>query len=131
MPYRLLLRLMAARIGATQRDGSEGYAGADEFAADLALLSQSLAHHGGVHAGLFSVRRLERRVETFGFHLATLDVRQDALVHRSVMGHLLGDPTWLDLTNFERAARVRRALASGHRFLTPPPPQPPRTLPAL
>jgi len=122
MPYRVLLRLMAARLGATQRDEREGYTSAAEFAADLGLVSHSLAHHGGVHAGLFGVRRLERRVETFGFHLATLDVRQDALVHRSVMGRLLGDPTWLERTSIERADRVRRALASGER---PPPVTPP------
>jgi phosphoenolpyruvate carboxylase len=128
MSYRVLLRLMAARLGATRRDESEGYANAREFAADLGAVSQSLAHHGGVHAGLFAVRRLERRVETFGFHLATLDVRQDALVHRSVMGRLLGDPAWLERTSVERAARVRRALATGERPITPPDDEAERTL---
>ncbi len=128
MSYRLLLRLMAARLGATQRGKGDGYASADEFAADLGLVSHSLAHQGGAHAGLFGVRRLERRVETFGFHLATLDVRQDALVHRSVTGHLLGDPAWLERTSVERAARVRRALATGERPVTPPDDEAERTL---
>lgn len=113
MPYRVLLRLMAARLSATQRDGTDGYGGgADEFAADLDLVSGSLARHGGVHAGLFGVRRLLRRVETFGFHLATLDVRQSALVHRAVTGRLLGDPGWLERSSEERAARVRRAITA-------------------
>jgi len=113
MPYRVLLQLMAARLAATQRDEAHAYGGPDEFASDLSLVSASLASHGGVHAGLFSVRRLQRRVETFGFHLAALDVRQDALTHRSVTGRLLGDPAWLDRSRVERAARVRRAIAAG------------------
>ena len=110
MPYRVLLRLMAARLAATQRDDAQGYADAAEFAADLEVVSRSLEAHGGVHAGLFGVRRLIRRVQTFGFHLATLDVRQDALVHRVVTGRLLGDVGWLERPAAERAHRLRRAL---------------------
>lgn len=128
MPYRLLLRLVAARLAATHRDEADGYVGVEEFAADLALVRESLARHGGVHAGLFAVRRLERRVETFGFHLATLDVRQDALVHRAVAGHLLGDPAWLERTSVERADRVRRALATGEPPGAPPDDEATRTL---
>jgi phosphoenolpyruvate carboxylase len=115
MPYRMLLRLMAARLAATQRDADDGYAGADEFAADLGLVNGSLHRHGGIHGGLFAVRRLERRVETFGFHLATLDVRQHALVHRRVAGHLLADPAWLARTAVERAERVGAAITAGER----------------
>jgi len=37
---------------------------------------------------------LLRRVRTFGFHLVTLDVRQDALLHRRVIGELLGCDDW-------------------------------------
>jgi len=113
MPYRVLLRLMAARLAVTQRDDSQGYADAAEFAADLELVSRSLEAHGGVHAGLFGMRRLIRRVQTFGFHLATLDVRQDALVHRVVTGRLLGEARWLERPAAERAHRLRRALEAG------------------
>jgi len=128
MPYRVLLRLMSERLAATRRDGGPGYAGVDEFAADLGLVSQSLARHVGIHAGLFAVRRLERRVETFGFHLATLDVRQDALLHRDVLRQLLGDPSWLERTSAERTDRVRRALASGERPVAAPEAEAERTL---
>ena len=128
MPYRMLLRLMAARLGATQRDEADAYAGADEFASDLGLVRGSLAGHGGVHAGLFGVRRLLRRVETFGFHLAALDVRQDALTHRIVTGRLLGDPAWLERSSVERAARVRRAIAAGEPPVVPPGEDAERTL---
>jgi phosphoenolpyruvate carboxylase len=120
MPYRVLLRLMAARLEATDRDAPHGYADALEFAADLRLASRSLVAHGGAHAGLFGVRRLLRRVETFGFHLATLDVRQHALVHRAVAGCLLGDPVWLERPAAERAERLRQALAAGEPPATAP-----------
>ena len=92
MPYRVMLSLVAARLDATRRDGSEAYGGADELAADLRAVSASLAAHRGMHAGQFGVRRLLRRVETFGFHLATLDVRQDARVHRAVLSRLESSP---------------------------------------
>ena len=113
MPYRVLLRLIAARLGATGRDEAHAYANPEAFAADVRLVWQSLAAHRGAHAGLFSVRRLLRRIETFGFHLAALDVRQDALTHRAVTGRLLGDPGWLDRSTSQRAARLRHALSSG------------------
>jgi phosphoenolpyruvate carboxylase len=120
MPYRVLLQLVAARLGATLRDEAYAYESADEFAADLQLVSRSLAGHQGVHAGQFSVRRLLWRVETFGFHLATLDVRQDALIHRIVAGRLLGDSGWLERSSAERGDRLRRALRD-HEFPDTPP----------
>jgi len=128
MPYRMLLHLMAARLAATQRDETHAYAGPDEFASDLGLLTASLAGHGGIHAGLFGVRRLVRRVETFGFHLATLDVRQDALTLRLVTGRLLGDPGWLERSTAERAARIRRAIAGREPPAVPPDEDAARTL---
>ena len=122
MPYRVLLRLMAARLQATSRDEASGYASPSEFSGDLQRIATSLANHRGTHAGLFSVRRLMRRLETFGFHLATLDVRQDALVHRAVVGRLLGDPSWPDHSAAERATRLRRAIESGEPPACAPPP---------
>jgi len=113
MPYRVLLRLIAARLMATSLDEASGYASATEFADDLQCIATSLANQQASHAGLFSLRRLVRRLETFGFHLATLDVRQNALVHRAVVGRLLGDPGWLDRPAAERATRLRRAIESG------------------
>jgi len=122
MPYRVLLRLMAARLQATSRDEGSGYPSAAEFADDLQRIATSLANHRGALAGLFSVRRLVRRLETFGFHLATLDVRQDAHVHRAVVGRLLGDPSWPERSAAERAIRLRRAIERGEPPACPPPP---------
>ncbi len=113
MPYRVLLTLIYRRLERTAADAEDGYAGARQFAADLRLVADSLAGHRGVHAGLFAVRRMLRRVETFGFHLATLDVRQDAAVHRRVIGGLLAVPGWEEMPAAERAERLERVLADG------------------
>jgi phosphoenolpyruvate carboxylase len=94
MPYRCLLKLMASRLTATLGEVENGYTLADEFAADIRLIRNSLAQNRGEHAGGLGVERLLRRVRTFGFHLVTLDVRQDALLHRRVIGELLGCDDW-------------------------------------
>jgi len=111
MPYRILCRLMAARLKATVADRPEGYDEAGEFLDDLELIADSLARHRGSHAGLFGVRRLVWRVRTFGFQLATLDLRQDSLVHRQVVGRLLAEPGWADMTPEGRAMRLRESLS--------------------
>ena len=110
MSYRVLFRLVAARLEATSKDAPGGYRDAAEFAADLEMVARSLEAHRGTQAGLFSVRRVQRRVDTFGFHLATLDVRQDALVHRGVIGRLLNEPGWLECSGAERSGRLRQAI---------------------
>jgi len=88
MPYRVVLALMAARLDATRRNEAHGYASASELEQDLQTIIASLRSHRGEHAGLFGVQRLLRRVETFGFHLATIDLRQHSQVHRAVLGTL-------------------------------------------
>jgi len=94
MPYRCLLKLIASRLQATLEDQANGYSATSEFIDDIELIRQSLKANKGLHAGLVGVERLLRRVRTFGFHLVTLDVRQDALLHRRVMGELLGCQDW-------------------------------------
>jgi phosphoenolpyruvate carboxylase len=113
MPYRVLFGLMAARLEATRRAAPDAYAGPDELARDLGVVIASLRAHRGEHAGLFGVQRLLRRVETFGFHLATIDVRQHAHVHRAVVSTLLRDPDWSTRNPADRLARLRRALEQG------------------
>ena len=108
MPYRRLLAHVQARLAATASGNSAGYAGPEELLEDLRPIRASLIDHGGLHAGLFALERLIRRIETFGFHLATLDVRQDALIHRRAVGRLLGDSGWESRTAAERAAILRR-----------------------
>lgn len=115
MPYRVLLRLVAARLQATARGEDRGYTSPRGFIDDLRLVRRSLERNAGAHAGSFRVLRLRRRAETFGFHLATLDVRQDASIHRRVVGQLLGEDqaAWLARSTEERAARIEEALRAG------------------
>jgi len=112
MPYRVFLRLIQQRLQATYDDDVYPYEKAVHLEADIQLIADSLKANKGGHAGLFAVRRLLRRIKTFGFHMVTLDVRQDALVHRRVVGECLGEENWLDWTPEERLSRVEDALNS-------------------
>jgi phosphoenolpyruvate carboxylase len=94
MPYRCLLMYVAARLAATLEEAESAYPAADDFLEDIEIISDSLRDNRGEHAGLFGINRLLRRISTFGFHLVTLDVRQDALLHRRVMGELLACKDW-------------------------------------
>lgn len=84
---RRFLSLVLRRLSATReapgagRDASDAYRDADAFAADLRLLRESLAEGGALRLARQLVDPLVRQVETFGFHLHTLDVRQHARVH--------------------------------------------------
>ncbi len=111
MPYRILCRLMAARLKSTADDRAGVYPNADSFVEDLELIADSLSRHRGTHAGLFGVRRLIWRARTFGFHLATLDLRQDSLLHRKTVGRILDEPGWQELAPAARAARLREILS--------------------
>jgi phosphoenolpyruvate carboxylase len=115
MPYRVLFALVAARLDATRRDAPppEGYASAAELADDLQAVVTSLREYRGEHAGLFAVERLLRRVETFRFHLATIDVRQHAQVHRAALATLLPDREWISRPSAERVQRLRQVLEAG------------------
>src|SRR5690606_39041911 len=103
MPYRQMLALMAARLAATETGELAGYDDAEGFLADLRLIDASLVAHRGEHAGRFALRRLIRRAECFGFHLATLDLRQDSAVHEASLAALLADADWPERPAAERA----------------------------
>lgn len=128
MPYRVLFRLIAARLEATRRDAPDGYAAAGQLERDLGMVIASLREHRGEHAGLFAVQRLLRRVETFGFHLAMIDLRQHAHVHRGVIATLLADPDWNNRPAAERLARLRQVLEQGEAPVGTPDAQATRTL---
>ncbi|MFQ5982270.1 MAG: phosphoenolpyruvate carboxylase, partial [Woeseiaceae bacterium] len=112
MPYRVFLRLIQQRLQATFDDDVFPYEKADQLEADIHLIAKSLEENEGEHAGLFAVRRLQRRIRTFGFHMVTLDVRQDALVHRQVVGECLGEDDWLEWSPVDRLSRIEAALKS-------------------
>ena len=112
MPYRVFLRLVQQRLQTTYDDDIFPYEHVAQFRADIQLIADSLEANKGRHAGLFAVRRLLRRIDTFGFHLVTLDVRQDAEVHREVIGECLGEEEWAEWPAEKRAARLVDAIRS-------------------
>ncbi|MDJ0759551.1 MAG: phosphoenolpyruvate carboxylase [Woeseiaceae bacterium] len=112
MPYRVLLRLIQQRLQSTFDDDIFPYEDVHELRDDIEIIAESLRANRGEHAGLFAVKRLMRRIDTYGFHLVTLDVRQDALVHRQVVGECLGEENWEDLDPAVRAEKIIEAIES-------------------
>ncbi|WP_374566600.1 phosphoenolpyruvate carboxylase [Ideonella sp.] len=125
-PYRRALIGVYARLAATLHalTGTEAlrhavapqdpYASAEEFAADLDVIEQSLRFH---HAEALVAPRLaplQRAVQVFGFHLATVDLRQSSDQHELVVAELLRvariEPDYAALSEDERRALLLRQL---------------------
>ncbi len=105
MPYRVFLAQIGERLRLTYEGRANGYESARQFREDVRLIAASLAANKGANAGLFYIRRLLRRIDTFGFHLASLDVRQHAGVLHAIIARGNDDPGWL-----ERPSPQRRQL---------------------
>src|SRR5690606_24562184 len=97
-PYRRACIHIYARLAATAKQTlgrtlasrptyeTDPYADPSEFENDLLTISQSLeANHGNAIAHL-RLGHLRQAVRVFGFHLATLDMRQSSDVHEPVLG---------------------------------------------
>jgi phosphoenolpyruvate carboxylase len=111
MPYRIYFGQIGERVKATYEGRPNAYQSADELLADIELAADSLTDNRGRHAGYFLVRRFIRRVRTFGFHIAALDVTQSARAHHAVISQGLAMPDWLSLPSGERLERLRELLA--------------------
>ncbi len=110
MPYRVFLAQIGERLRHTYDGRPNGYQNVGQFRADIEVIAASLRANKGANAGLFYVRRLLRRIDTFGFHLATLDVRQDARVLHQVIALGFDDPQWRERTSVERRKILADAL---------------------
>ena len=127
-PYRRALSGIYARLAATHqaltgkpapRPGpipGEAYPDPATFRADLTTLAHGLAGGGAPLASGGALGRLIRAVETFGFHLASLDLRQNSAVHERVVAELLKvagvEADYAALDEGARVALLRRELAS-------------------
>jgi phosphoenolpyruvate carboxylase len=88
-PYRTYLLYAAARLGATRRrDADLAYRGPEEFLADLRLVQASLAGAGARQQAFGELQHLIWQAETFGFHLADLEIRQHSAVHARALAEL-------------------------------------------
>ncbi len=126
-PYRRALTGIYARLAATLHalTGTEAlrhavapqdpYPDAEAFLADLQVIAGSLATH---HAQALIAPRLApliRAVKVFGFHLATVDLRQSSDKHEATVAELLAaariEPDYATLPEAARRALLARLLA--------------------
>ena len=84
-PYRRALSFVRERLRATAADGAGAYGNASELLRDLRAVDRALRLDGGEFSAAGDLRDLIRQVEVFGFHFATLDVRQHAKIHRAAL----------------------------------------------
>ncbi len=134
-PYRRAIVGMYARLAATawaldKLEASHppvgpapAYDSVDDFKADLDTIFDSLSEHGAAPLARGRLRALRRAVDVFGFHLASLDLRQNSDVHERVMAELveaagLGDYRALDepgrIALLTRELGNMRPLSSAH-----------------
>ncbi|MFF4772991.1 phosphoenolpyruvate carboxylase [Microtetraspora fusca] len=85
-PHRQWLFFVASRIAATRRrDLDLAYRSPSELLDDLRLAQESLRGAGAVRQAYGELQHLIWQVETFGFHLAELEVRQHSQVHAATL----------------------------------------------
>ncbi|MFS0893137.1 phosphoenolpyruvate carboxylase [Microbacterium sp. 179-I 3D3 NHS] len=88
-PHRRVLLVLARRVAATRRgDRDRGYTHPDELLADLRAVQWSLADAGARRHAYGGVQHLIWQVETYGFHLTELEVRQHSQVHAKALAEL-------------------------------------------
>lgn len=114
-PWRELLWYAQARLRATAAHREDAYADADEYLADLEILDRSLRAAGFAAVADQDLADALRRVEVFGFHLASLDLRQHSGVHDRVVAELLargGRGGYLERDEAGRRALLGEVLAA-------------------
>ena len=126
-PYRRKLYFIRHRLLETLKtvrrrlDGeravlpSVAYATVEDLLADLHVIYDSLASHGDRNIANGELRDLIRLVESFGFHLLNLDIRQESTVHThtvtEVLGQIAPDPDYEALSEDERLDTLSRLIA--------------------
>jgi phosphoenolpyruvate carboxylase len=83
------LLLAAHRVAATRRRNADlSYRAADELLADLRAIQLSLAAAGATRQAYGELQHLIWQVESFGFHLAQLEIRQHSSVHTTALAEI-------------------------------------------
>jgi phosphoenolpyruvate carboxylase len=128
-PYRQKLIMIFRRLEATRVENQQSwqerklnpraYRDVGEFLTDLHLIRESLVQNKGERMARGQVSTLIRQVEVFGFHLATLDIRQHSERHRSAMAEVLG--RYGLATDYEKLAEADRVAILGREIMNPRP----------
>ncbi|MCC2030704.1 phosphoenolpyruvate carboxylase [Microbacterium allomyrinae] len=88
-PHRRILLLIARRIEATrERNADLAYRDPEHLLADLRVVQDSLVQAGAARQAYGHLQQLVWQVETYGFHLTELEVRQHSAVHAKVLAEL-------------------------------------------
>src|SRR5581483_7629418 len=91
---------------------AEPYADAQAFARDLNVLVDSLAAHHGASLATPRLAPLARAAQVFGFHLASIDLRQSSDVHEAVIAELFARAgVERDYASLSEADKLRVLLA--------------------
>ena len=129
-PYRRALHGMAKRLTATLRlfedappTGTEPYASPADLTADLETIRRSLIDNGSGILARGRLHRLLRAVDCFGFHLASLDMRQNSSVHERTVAELLEavapGTDYLSLDEAARVAVLEKELDTARPLVSP------------
>ena len=134
-PYRQALVGVYARLAATARaladlrppvppaTQAEPYTAPGELAADLRVIDASLRGHGAGSIAAATVEPLVHAVDAFGFHLASLDLRQSAAIQETVVAELLAAaevaPDYARLDEPARIELLARELSGPRRLAVP------------
>ncbi len=88
-PYRTFLLFLAERLRATRlRQADLAYPDCASFLADLRMVQESLRAAGAGRQAFGELQSLIWQAETFGFHAASLEVRQHSAVHARALGEI-------------------------------------------
>jgi phosphoenolpyruvate carboxylase len=87
-PHRQFVLHVAERIVATRTGEALAYADAAELISDLRAAQASLAAAGAARLAYGELQHLVWQVETFGFHLAELEVRQHSQAHERALAEV-------------------------------------------
>ncbi len=134
-PYRRAISGIRAKLAATHHALQNGQAGsessgdvdsyrdAQDLAADLDIIHESLVDNRSAALTEGRLRRLRRAVDCFGFHLASLDMRQNSDVHARTVAELLTavapDRDYDAMTEDERVALLTDELTAPRPLLRP------------
>ncbi len=129
--FRQFIHLMIGKLPvktmrghATQLADIQGaYIHSRQLIEDLKLLQNSLLHYGARTTALDDVVTVIRVVQTFGFHLATVDIRQNSAFHDKAIDQLLQasqslETGFADWSEEKRLAFLNAELASTRPFTT-------------
>jgi phosphoenolpyruvate carboxylase len=122
-PYRRAVVGIYARLVATARafgqeilprhvvKEAQPYATALELRNELDILDRSLTANGSALLARGRLRTLRRAVGVFGFHLASLDLRQNSNIHEQTIAELAQTAAGIDYLAMDEDARVAFLLS--------------------